>query len=57
MLIVCWYVDDLIFTKNDSRMFSEFEETMTKEFEMIDMGLMSYFLGLEVMQIDDGTFI
>ncbi|XP_026400064.1 uncharacterized protein LOC113295948 [Papaver somniferum] len=30
---------------------------MTKHFEMTDMGLMSYFLGLEVMQTTEGIFI
>ncbi|KAK2979862.1 hypothetical protein RJ640_002775 [Escallonia rubra] len=30
---------------------------MAKEFEMTDIGLMSYYLGIEVKQIDDGIFI
>ncbi|XP_030448469.1 uncharacterized mitochondrial protein AtMg00810-like [Syzygium oleosum] len=57
MLIVCLYVDDLIFTENCQEMISDFREAMTREFEMADMGLMYYFLGLEITQSEDGIFI
>ncbi|CAM8956645.1 unnamed protein product [Rhodiola kirilowii] len=57
LLIVCLYVDDLIFTGSSKEMFIEFREAMTCQFEMIDMGLMSYFLGIEVEQADSGIFI
>ncbi|XP_042374969.1 uncharacterized mitochondrial protein AtMg00810-like [Zingiber officinale] len=30
---------------------------MTKEFEMTDIGLMAYYLGIEVNQREDGSFI
>ena len=53
MLIVCLYVDDLIFTGNFSILF---KSTMKKKFEMRDLGLMKYFLGIEVSQTDDGVF-
>jgi Reverse transcriptase (RNA-dependent DNA polymerase) len=38
-------------------MIDEFKSTMKKEFEMINLGLMSYFLGLEIKQGDEGIFI
>ena len=57
MLIVCLYVDDLIFTGNNSEMISKFKRKMAAEFEMTDIGLMSYYLGIEVKQSDDGIFI
>ncbi|KAJ7980732.1 Retrovirus-related Pol polyprotein from transposon TNT 1-94 [Quillaja saponaria] len=38
MLIVCLYVDDLIFTGNDNVMFEEFKKSMMVEFEMSDLG-------------------
>ncbi|XP_058740883.1 uncharacterized mitochondrial protein AtMg00810-like [Vicia villosa] len=57
VLIVCLYVDDLIFTGNNSEMITKFREAMIRHFEMIDLGLMSYFLGIEVVQQDDGIFI
>ncbi|KAA0036802.1 putative mitochondrial protein [Cucumis melo var. makuwa] len=30
---------------------------MTQEFEMTDIGLMSYYLGIEVKQLEKGIFI
>ena len=55
MLIVCIYVDDMIYTGN--LMLEEFKIVKKNEFEMTDLGLMKYFLGLEVTQIDQGIFI
>ncbi|KAL5575123.1 hypothetical protein UlMin_016822 [Ulmus minor] len=43
--------------KVNPSMFNEFKEVMTKEFEMTDMGLMAYYLGIEVKQQKDGIFI
>ncbi|XP_072054428.1 uncharacterized protein [Arachis hypogaea] len=40
-----------------AHIITEFREAMIKHFEMTDMGLMSYFLGIEVVQRDDGIFI
>ncbi|CAL9007314.1 unnamed protein product [Prunus brigantina] len=48
ILIVCLYVDDLIFTGNNEDMFKEFKKSMMEEFEMTDLGKMHYFLGIEV---------
>lgn len=56
-LIICLYVDDLLYTGNSSEMFKELKQLMFKEFEMIDDRLMSYFLGIEVKQRHDGIFI
>ncbi|KAK2982872.1 hypothetical protein RJ640_009714 [Escallonia rubra] len=57
VLYVCLYVEDLIFTGNNPSMFDEFKDAMAREFEMTDMGLMSYYLGLEVKQMKDGIFM
>lgn len=57
LLIVCLYVDDLIFTRNDDKIFDEFKKSMMTEFEMTDLGLMHYFLGLDVIQTTVGNFI
>ena len=56
ILIVCLYVDDLIFTGNCDAMFEEFKKSMMDEFEMSDLGMMHYFLGIEVIQSGDGIF-
>lgn len=57
ILIVCLYVDDLIFTGNDEHMFVEFKNSMMDEFDMRDLGKMKYFLGIEIMQSQVGIFI
>ncbi|GKV48172.1 hypothetical protein SLEP1_g54998 [Rubroshorea leprosula] len=57
MLIVCLYVDDLIYTGNDMVMFDKFKKSMMAEFEMSDLGLMHYYLGIEVNQSAAGIFI
>ena len=46
MLIVCLYVEDLIFTSDFG--IEDFKSIMKDEFEMIDLGLMRYFMGIEV---------
>ena len=38
-------------------MFEDFKKAMTKEFEMTFIGLMAYYLGIEVKQMEDGIFI
>ena len=57
ILIVSIYVDDLIFTGNDESMFEDFKNSMMHEFDMSDLGRMRYFLGIEVLQRDDGIYI
>ncbi|KAA0050234.1 putative copia-type polyprotein [Cucumis melo var. makuwa] len=57
ILVVCLYVDDLIFTRNCASMFEDLKKAMTQEFEMTDIGLMSYYLGIEVKQSEEGIFI
>ena len=50
ILIVCLYLDDLIFTGNLCIDMSKL--AMKREFEMTDLGLMKYFLSIEVIQND-----
>lgn len=57
ILIVSLYVDDLIFTSNNSIMVNEFKESMEREFEMTDLGKMKYFLGVEIRQSSNGIHI
>ena len=56
-LIICLYIDDLLYTESSAEMLVEFKETMFNEFEMTDNGLMSYFLGIKVKQQQDEIFI
>jgi hypothetical protein len=49
-LIVGVYVDDLIITGSGRRLIHEFKREMTALFKMSDLGLLSYYLGIEVGQ-------
>eukprot|EP00253_Pinus_taeda_P025425 PITA_25425 len=55
-LIVVLYVDDLIFTVDD-QLIKSCKEDLAREFEMKDMGLMHYFLGMEVWQKYGEVFV
>jgi hypothetical protein len=57
ILIVCLYVDDLIYVSNDGVMLADFKTSMMNEFDMSDLGLMHYVLGIEVVQSSAGIFI
>ena len=57
ILIVVLYVDDLIFTGSDDFFIIDFKQVMKNEFEMTELGLLRYFLGMEVKQIDNDIFI
>ncbi|KAH9752737.1 hypothetical protein KPL71_014822 [Citrus sinensis] len=41
----------------DPSLFEEFKRVMIKEFEMTDIGLMAYYLGIEVKQKEEDIFI
>eukprot|EP00253_Pinus_taeda_P003234 PITA_03234 len=56
LLIIVLYVDDLIFTGDDQLIVS-CKEDLAREFEMKDMGLMHYFLSMEVWQKDGELFV
>lgn len=57
ILIVCLYVDDLIYVSNDGVMLADFKKSVMNEFDMSDLGLRHYFLGIEVVQSSAGIFI
>ncbi|XP_022843199.1 uncharacterized protein LOC111366733 [Olea europaea var. sylvestris] len=51
------YVNDIIFGSPIESLAYEFIECLKQEFEMSMVGELSYFLGLQVKQIEDGLFI
>ncbi|CAM8972792.1 unnamed protein product [Rhodiola kirilowii] len=51
------YVHDIVFGSNTLKLVDQFVEHMQKEFKMSMVGEMNYFLGLQVIQKDDGIFI
>ena len=56
LLIIFLYVDDLILT-GDKQLTHSWKEDLAREFEMKDMGLLHYFLGLEIWQRDGEIFV
>lgn len=46
MLIIYFYVYDLIYLGKDSVVFEKFKKFMMVEFEISDLGIMHYFLGI-----------
>jgi hypothetical protein len=53
-LVVGVYVDDLIITGSDRNNIRSFKEEMTVAFKMSDLGLLHYYLGIEVKQSASG---
>ena len=51
------YVDDIIFGSANPSLCKEFSEMMQAEFEMSMMGELKYFLGIQVDQTPEGTYI
>ena len=57
MLIVQIYVNDIIFGVVNVLLCEEFVKFMHSEFEMSMMGELNLFLGLQIKQLKEGTFI
>ena len=55
-LILVLYVDDLFMSGEEHQIYQRKKE-LTSEFEMKDLGLMHYFLGLEMSQRSDEIFL
>ncbi|WVZ75275.1 hypothetical protein U9M48_023347 [Paspalum notatum var. saurae] len=56
-LIVQIYVDDIIFGGSSHALVSSFAKQMSREFEMSHMGELQFFLGLQIKQGLEGTFV
>lgn len=54
VLMVCLYVDDLLVTGNHTTEIDNFTSLMMSEFEMTNLGKLSYFLGLEFLWTEYG---
>ncbi|KAI3827813.1 hypothetical protein L1987_01898 [Smallanthus sonchifolius] len=55
-LLLQIYVDDIIFGSTNEGLCKDFEGVMKSKFEMSAMGKLSFFLGLQVNQKEDGFF-
>jgi hypothetical protein len=57
-LFVCQiYVDDIIFSSTNKFFCDEFSKIITDRFEMSMMGVLTFFLGFQIKQAKEGTFI
>jgi hypothetical protein len=57
ILLIEVYVDDIIFGSDDDRLSQKFAKDMQSEFEMSLLGELSFFLGLQICQSNQGIFI
>jgi hypothetical protein len=56
-LLVQIYVDGIIFGISSHTLVSRFQEMMKNEFQMSMMGEVTFFLGIQVKQMNQGTFV
>ncbi|XP_056848933.1 uncharacterized mitochondrial protein AtMg00810-like [Raphanus sativus] len=54
LLVDAFYVDDLFITGSNVLHINEFKREMSAEFEMSDLGRLTYYLGIEVIQHQGG---
>ncbi|KAK2402703.1 hypothetical protein QL285_052200 [Trifolium repens] len=57
ILIIQIYVDDIIFGSTNASLCKNFSKLMQDEFEMSMMGGLKFFLGIQINQGKDGTYI
>jgi hypothetical protein len=51
------YVDDMLITGDDPDHIAHVKTYLSKEFQMSDLGALSYFLGIEVLQTQNGIYL
>jgi hypothetical protein len=56
-LLVQIYVDDIIFGGSSHTLVFRFQEMMESEFQISMMGELTFFLGIQVKQMKQGTFV
>ncbi|GKA37785.1 retrovirus-related pol polyprotein from transposon TNT 1-94, partial [Tanacetum coccineum] len=57
ILLVHVYVDNIIFGSTNKELCTSFEKLLKDKFQMSSMGELTFFLGLQVQQKEDGIFI
>jgi hypothetical protein len=56
-LLVQIYMNDIIFGGSSHTLVSKFQKMMESEFQMSMMGELTFFLGIQVKQTKEGTFV
>ena len=57
LIILVLYVDDLILIGSDPKLITHVKSSLKQNFEMLDLGHLHYFLGLQVLQTKEGIFL
>ena len=55
--VIIVYVDNIIVTGNDQEAISELKKKLAQSFEIMDLGPVKYFLGIEVATSNHGIFV
>src|SRR5919205_3750316 len=57
LVVLQIYIDDIIFGSTNQDFCEEFTKMMASEFEMSMLGELSYFLGIQIKQMKNDTFV
>lgn len=57
LLVMQMYIDDIIFDAKNKNLCKDFSSIIQKEFEMSITSELNFFLGLQIHQTKEGTFI
>ena len=57
LILLLLFVDDMIITGDDLSGIQELKDFLSQQFEMKDLGHLSYFQGLEITHSTDGLYI
>lgn len=57
VIILCLYVDDYLITGRNGKWILKFKSELMKEFEMTNLSLMTYFLGIKFHKSERGLFM
>lgn len=57
IVILLIYVDDLLITRSNIDMINELKQILHQSFKMKDLGMLKYFLGIEVMRSSEGVVL
>jgi hypothetical protein len=57
IILLVIYVDDIIIIDSEASAVEQTKSNMSKDFDMTDLGLICYCLGIEVQQTCSNTFI
>ena len=57
LLIFSLYLDDVLVSRSNEEEINDFKHCLMSEFEMSDMGMFAYFLGIDFIATEKGIFI